>query len=85
MLYRQQAGSCFYCGRLMTFAPTWAHDWSNRGLDELQDILLRQVTLDHRRPQSWGGGWELENLVAACKGCNSSKCDRVWLETTGSR
>lgn len=40
------------------------------------------LALDHVMPQSRGGSDEPENLVAACKSCNSRKSDRTpeeWL------
>lgn len=30
-------------------------------------------TIDHKRPQSKGGKWELENLQCACMYCNQAK------------
>lgn len=39
-------------------------------------------TIDHVKPLALGGGNELENLVPACRSCNSSKGDKpleVWL------
>lgn len=32
-------------------------------------------TIDHQRPVSRGGAWELSNLVLACAPCNESKGD----------
>lgn len=40
------------------------------------------ITIDHQVPTSRGGTNELENLVACCQSCNSSKGDRTpeeWL------
>lgn len=37
----------------------------------------RQLTMDHVTPRSRGGAWSYENLVAACKWCNSRKADRT--------
>jgi hypothetical protein len=39
-----------------------------------------ELTLDHLRPRSAGGGNENENLVTACKPCNSSRGDRPWVD-----
>lgn len=52
---------CYYCGKLRRpFAngPT-------RRLD---------ITIDHIVPISRGGTDELDNLVPACRACNSAKC-----------
>ncbi len=38
-----------------------------------------ELTIDHFRPQSKGGGDELENLVYACVRCNLYKSD-YWVE-----
>jgi len=37
----------------------------------------RDLTLDHVRPRSRGGGFTWENLVAACFACNNRKSDRT--------
>ena len=37
----------------------------------------RDLTLDHVRPRSRGGGSTWENLVAACFPCNNRKSDRT--------
>jgi 5-methylcytosine-specific restriction endonuclease McrA len=44
----------------------------------------RRKTLDHYVPHRYWPGWQLENLVLACEGCNAVKADRlpwplVWL------
>lgn len=42
----------------------------------------RPLTLDHIEPLAHGGANESENVAAACKSCNSSKCDTpllLWL------
>ena len=38
-----------------------------------------ELTIDHFRPQSKGGGDELENLVYCCSRCNLYKSD-FWVE-----
>lgn len=38
-----------------------------------------ELTVDHYRPQSKGGGDELENLVCCCSRCNLYKSD-FWVE-----
>lgn len=39
-----------------------------------------RLTLDHKVPQSAGGGHEDENLVTCCKACNSAKGSRSYEE-----
>lgn len=41
-----------------------------------------ELTVDHFRPQSKGGGDELENLVYCCVRCNLYKSD-FWIEPPG--
>eukprot|EP00897_Mesotaenium_endlicherianum_P001560 jgi/Mesen1/1431/ME001303S00472 len=36
-----------------------------------------QLTIDHVKPLSRGGGWSWENLVAACAPCNAKKGDKT--------
>lgn len=36
------------------------------------------ITLDHLRPRSLGGGHDSRNLVTACRSCNPSRQDRRW-------
>ena len=45
-----------------------------------QSIPFGIDTLDHRVPLSRGGLNNYENLVVACKYCNSSKGNRTWKE-----
>lgn len=37
-------------------------------------------SLDHALPQTRGGGDEADNLVYCCRGCNSTKGDRILSE-----
>lgn len=41
------------------------------------DLSLRSMTIDHIQPQSQGGTHELENLLPACKTCNTYKGGRT--------
>lgn len=41
------------------------------------------LTCDHVVPLARGGGNDDENLVAACRSCNSSKCDKLLSEWGG--
>lgn len=45
---------------------------------------MRRKTLDHYIPHRIWPGWNVDNLVLACEGCNLAKADRlpwplVWL------
>jgi len=42
-----------------------------------KQLTLSECTIDHVVPRSKGGDWSWENLVTACKECNSKKADRV--------
>lgn len=42
----------------------------------------RADSIDHVRPRSRGGEHTWENVVAACRPCNSAKRDRLLAETT---
>lgn len=37
----------------------------------------RDLTLDHIIPESRGGPWTWDNLVACCQGCNRKKADQT--------
>lgn len=54
---------------------------------DLTDAAPADVTLDHLLPRSAGGTNDATNLVTACRGCNSSRQDRPWLDyaTGGAR
>lgn len=60
--------------------------YCGRGIED--DI---QLTLDHLLPQELGGSNSAENLVTACKSCNSAKGSKslgkfiVYLENRGVR
>jgi len=60
-IFDRDGWRCQYCGEL-THAS--AHD----GPEE------RVATVDHKIPQCAGGDSSDDNLVTACKSCNSSKC-----------
>lgn len=42
-----------------------------------KELELPEITIDHVKPQALGGRHDLENLVVACKRCNSSKGKRA--------
>lgn len=56
-LSEAQNWKCCYCGHMMT---------------EKRKAKLSS-TIEHVVPLSKGGGWEWENLAAACADCNSSR------------
>ena len=54
---------------------------------DLRHAAPADVTLDHLLPRSTGGSNEADNLVTACRACNSSRQDRPWVDyaTGGAR
>lgn len=78
LLYERQDGVCPYCGRVMTWVPEWASARLRRTHHPVVvEIRSREATLDHVYPRIWGGQYEVANVVAACRSCNSSKGDRI--------
>lgn len=47
---------------------------------DLHSAAASEVTLDHLIPRSEGGNNRNENLVTACRRCNSSRGLRVWTQ-----
>lgn len=47
---------------------------------DLHDSPPADVTLDHLLPRCFGGSNDAENLVTACRSCNSQRADRKWRE-----
>lgn len=45
------------------------------GVKMTYEVGPNQITRDHLQPLSKGGRDSLENIVPACRSCNSSKCD----------
>jgi 5-methylcytosine-specific restriction endonuclease McrA len=64
-IYERDGWECVYCGR----GPR-----DRRSIRQAHVVL----TLDHLDPRSNGGNNETQNLVTACKSCNSSRQDRPW-------
>lgn len=52
---------CHYCGRQLSTGDWMADDWPQ---------------IEHKVAWWWGGDDSLDNLVLACKSCNSSKGTR---------
>jgi hypothetical protein len=46
--------------------------------ENLFALAPRDVTIDHLTPRTLGGRNVAENLVPACRSCNSRKCHRPW-------
>src|SRR5690606_6740942 len=59
--YKRQKGRCYYCGCKMVRVAN----------------LPNSATVDHVVPLDRGGRNSLDNLVIACKPCNSSKADKM--------
>ena len=57
---------CQYCGLDMK------EDFELRKTGKLKRYKLR-ITIDHKLPKSKGGDWSDNNLLTACKKCNSKK------------
>ncbi len=64
-LMKQQGNRCYLCDRTMVV-------FTGR-----RDQPPTAVTLDHVVPLAAGGGWNIENLAAACFACNQAKGDLV--------
>lgn len=60
---KKTRGRCFYCG---------AKKWPAK-----EPSPQPEITIDHFLPISRGGTDDLDNLVPACRICNSSKCERT--------
>lgn len=65
-----QKNKCFYCQREMV-------DASAKG--------RCRCTAEHLVPVSHGGKNEVDNIVAACWGCNSTRATGDWLEFLKTR
>lgn len=63
---------CHYCGHPLF--PVVADEMHRDWLSALPvGVSLERPTIDHVHPVSRHGSNEIENLVLACKSCNSSK------------
>lgn len=65
----------------------WRGSISRRGVfardgHSCQYCGARADSIDHVRPRSRGGGHTWDNVVAACRPCNSHKRDRLLTETS---
>jgi 5-methylcytosine-specific restriction endonuclease McrA len=60
--------TCKYCG---LFMKNDYDKWKNGDIKRKTCLL----SVDHIKPLSKGGSWELENLTTACMKCNSLKAD----------
>jgi 5-methylcytosine-specific restriction endonuclease McrA len=66
--YEEQRGLCIYCGDIMIVMT--AAEVKSR-----PDIAPLRATCDHVTPRALGGEDTLDNVVAACSGCNTIKGD----------
>lgn len=46
----------------------------------LKDAPASELTLDHLTPRSEGGDNKSENLILACRSCNSARGAKAWRE-----
>lgn len=62
-VYRRDGWKCAYCGRFMPPHPCSGTHGA--------------ISVDHKQPRSRGGTDDLDNLVTACKHCNTQKRDKT--------
>lgn len=65
-LFHSQHGLCYYCGEPMLLAKV------PEGMRQPSTL----ATLDHLIPRSRGGTFCNNNVVAACKRCNTERGDK---------
>lgn len=66
--YEEQGALCAYCGDIMVVMT----------LDQAKerpDLATNRATCEHVTPHCLGGLDDLENVVAACHGCNTIKAN----------
>jgi len=63
-IYREHKFNCVYCGINI-----------NQNTPDGKKVVM---TIDHRVPINMGGTDEYDNLVLACRTCNSIKKDQIW-------
>ena len=62
ILYKQQNGLCFWCGKKCLDIKIFQHK-------KFSDVF----TVDHVVPRARGGVKDLSNCVGACRGCNQKR------------
>jgi 5-methylcytosine-specific restriction endonuclease McrA len=62
-LAARDGAACMYCGRDLDLGALGNPDHPDR------------PTIDHVLPRSRGGTWHIDNLVIACRACNTMKAD----------
>lgn len=67
-VWNKTNGRCWYCG-----VETLDTDYEEAD----KSRILRQFQIDHLIPRKRGGTHAIENLVPACRYCNSAKRDRL--------
>lgn len=70
-LVDRDGSRCHYCGE---------ETWLARGEYWLREPQGLMATVDHRTPKSRGGSDRARNLVLACRGCNTAKNKRPYLD-----
>jgi 5-methylcytosine-specific restriction endonuclease McrA len=58
--------NCHYCGMELSF--------------DMSDSIMQYRTVDHIQPLAMGGSNHIDNLVLACKSCNSKKHTKHYQE-----
>jgi len=69
-VYQKSNGKCWYCGEKLT--DEVLYDENGKAV-----VTISLWHVDHLYPLSKGGGYEIENLVPACRACNSIKSNKT--------
>lgn len=78
MLWRLQGGICFYCGRdtvLRQVNMTDKQHMQRLGLTHKFELERRLASIEHLQRRADGGSNDLENLVMACRECNTGRME----------
>lgn len=72
-VFERDRMTCFYCEEMCVRTP--------EGASAYDPIRQREPTIDHIIPRIDGGSSRIENLVTACRRCNTLKGRRspAWL------
>ena len=74
-MWREQAGKCYYCGKVMLRYE----DVKNTLFKRCYEYCRDYCTVDHVIPLSKGGLHDPQNVVLACRECNSKKNTDIWV------
>lgn len=80
-VFAEKGLKCAYYGKLGIHLIT-AYDKKDKGKYSHTDVyteFMELMTVDHMRPLSKGGTWDIENLVPCCQTCNSRKSNKLIL------